>query len=82
MKHVADIDHDIMYIHLHKYLQLARDRDAKLAARGIFTHEQVVSELILSGNNFFLLYLETSCSPLFHFIERYVFIFIGLPLKY
>ena len=65
MKHVADIDHDIMYIHLHKYLQLARDRDAKLAARGIFTHEQVVLEFILSGNNFFFYIWELLLLPCF-----------------
>ena len=79
MKHVADIDHDIMYIHLHKYLQLARDRDAKLAARGIFTHEQVVLEFILSGNNLFFYILKPLFIPSFHWFVYKKLITRNLP---
>ena len=79
MKHVTNIDHDIMYIHLtlateDKYLQLARDRDAKLAARGIFTHEQVVLEFILSGNILFFYILKLLFIPCFILLrDEYIF---------
>ena len=64
------------------YGDLSRSRNILLLKQLLFMNSELSNTPILIPYNFFLLYLETSFSPLFHFIERYVFIFIGLLIRY